>query len=88
MRAAELRWGSAPPDPFSLPDRAAWIVNLEQLGVDYLCVYRQFSEIDPQLRFPVEEEWAAADPGRFEPVWSSRWARLYRLRGAGSPVPR
>jgi hypothetical protein len=87
-------WGSPPPDPLTGGNARDWERNVERWGVRYLCVYRHMPGLRPEGRYPVERDWADADPGRFALVWEAPWARIYRVRDGGSratarrgPVP-
>lgn len=78
-------WTRPVPDPFRDASVAAWRTNVTALGVRYLCIFRESKENDPKERFPIEAEWADADPS-FQPVWLATWARVYEVARRG-PAP-
>ena len=59
--------------------RAQWLANVAALHVEYLCVFRRSAANDHLERFPVEARWADATPGRFHPVHTTPWTRIYRV---------
>jgi hypothetical protein len=80
-------------DPFDAPrprfermhgDRSSWIRNLTTLRINYLCVFA----LNPyeikyvwhnQDGFPVEDDWARADPQAFRLVYDNSSARIYAV---------
>jgi hypothetical protein len=56
-----------------------WLERTEELGVDYLCVFRQDAADDPARALPIEAEWADARPGTFELIYRTDAARIYRV---------
>jgi hypothetical protein len=72
-------------------DRAAWIANLRASGVDRLFVSALSAyEIDYVAHndggFPIEDDWARADPSTFTVVYENPQIRIYAVRpGAQAP---
>ncbi len=65
-------------------DRTAWIRNLRQLQINYLCVFalnpyeiKYVSHND--AGFPIEDDWAQADTRAFQLVYDNRSARIYSV---------
>jgi hypothetical protein len=63
-------------------DRDAWIFNLEQQRVQYLFVAMLSAyEIDyvwhNDRGFPIEDEWALAEPVRFHLVYTNAQVHIY-----------
>jgi len=73
------RWGILPPDPGASPSRRAWMENLAELEVDYLCVFRLYVAEGGTGRFPIEDDWARGAPDRFTLRWAAPWARIYAV---------
>jgi hypothetical protein len=68
--------------------RDAWIDNLRQLRVNYLFVSRLSAyEIDyvwhNDREFPIEEEWASADPAAFTLLYENPQVRIYAVHVPG-----
>jgi hypothetical protein len=64
--------------------RDAWIDNLRRLGVTYLFISALSAyDIDNVWHnsggFPIEDEWAAADPGAFQLSYENPQVRVYRV---------
>lgn len=62
--------------------RDAWVFNLETMHVDYVFVATLSAyEIDyvwhNERRFPIEDEWAQADPARFQLVFRNTEVHVY-----------
>lgn len=59
------------------PDINIWLGNLFKRNIDYLFVYslHQIKGIE----FPVEDNWALADPVRFKPVFSNATIHIYKI---------
>jgi hypothetical protein len=62
--------------------REAWLDNLKQLGVDHLFISTLSAyELDyvwhNERGFPIEDEWAKADPGAFHVVYENPEIRIY-----------
>ncbi len=55
-----------------------WLRNLARRKADILFVY-SLHQVD-QTIFPFEDEWARAQPGIFEPIFSNDTIRVYRIR--------
>ena len=67
---------------------ALWTHNLEALGVSYVFIGRLSAyEVNYQVHgpdgFPVEDEWAQADPDMFTLVHDDGDARVYAIKGRG-----
>lgn len=65
-------------------NREAWVFNVQKLGIDYLFVsVLSAYEIDYQWHngagFPIEDEWAAADPRVFRLVYENQRVRIYAI---------
>lgn len=65
-------------------DRSAWIANLRTLRVEYVFI----STLDPyeidyvwhnEQRFPIEDEWAKADPALLRLVYENPDVRIYQV---------
>ena len=64
--------------------RDAWIDNLRQMHVYYLFVSRLSAyEIDyvwhNDAGFPIEDEWAKADPQTFRLIYENQEVRIYAI---------
>lgn len=57
---------------------AAWRRNLRRHGVRWLYVVRD----RPRDPFPLEAEWADAEPSRFAKRYADRYSRIYEVRAA------
>lgn len=55
----------------------AWVNNLLKRGTDYLFVYSLHQTKD--IRFPLEDSWAKADPKRFSPVFTNETIHIYKI---------
>ena len=72
-------------------DRAAWLANLRALGVDRLFVSALSAyEIDYVAHndggFPIEDDWARADPSTFTLIYENPQIRIYAVApGAQAP---
>jgi hypothetical protein len=73
-----------PPYPRLRGFRDAWVANLKRAGVDYLFI----SRLAPLLMddnwhndegFPVEEDWAKADPKMFSLVYANPEVKIYAV---------
>jgi hypothetical protein len=67
---------------------ALWIHNLQRLGVNYVFIGRLSAyEIDYQAHgpegFPIEDEWAQAEPATFTRVHDDEDARVYAVKPQG-----
>jgi len=65
-------------------DRAAWLANLRALGVDRLFVSALSAyEIDYVAHndggFPIEDDWARADPSAFSVIYENPQIRIYTV---------
>jgi hypothetical protein len=65
-------------------DQAAWIGNLQVLGVTHVFIAALSAyEVDYVWHnaegFPIEDEWAKADPRTFEVVYENRDVRIYAV---------
>ena len=67
-------------------DRGAWRGNLQRHAIRWLYVVRD----GPRDRFPLEVEWAQADPALFAARYADRYSRIYEVRTAprGAAIPR
>jgi hypothetical protein len=68
-------------------NRDAWVFNLESTRVRYLFVAMLSAyEIDyvwhNERGFPIEDEWALADPGRFRLVYTNPQVHIYEFDDA------
>jgi len=68
-------------------DRAGWLANLRALGVDRLFVSALSAyEIDYVAHndggFPIEDDWARADPTTFTLIYENPQIRIYAVRPA------
>ena len=68
-------------------NRDAWVFNLESMRVRYLFVAMLSAyEIDyvwhNERGFPIEDEWALADPGRFRLVYTNPQVHIYEFDDA------
>jgi hypothetical protein len=67
---------------------ALWVHNLQRLGVNYVFIARLSAyEIDYQAHgpdgFPIEDQWAQADPATFTMVHDDQDARVYAVKPEG-----
>ena len=65
-------------------NRAAWIGNLQVLGIRHLMISALSAyEIDyvwhNDRGFPIEDEWAKADPQSFQLVYENPDVRIYQV---------
>ncbi len=79
-------WNVRPHDILAGESKQAWLPNVFDLEVDYLCVFRMDERFDPELGFPVEDAWAREHPAWFVPVHTSHWARIYRVDAVVVPA--
>jgi hypothetical protein len=58
-------------------DYSAWLNNLLRRNTDYLFIYslHQIRKIE----FPIEDKWAADNPGRFMPVFHNETVKIYEI---------
>ncbi len=54
-----------------------WLNNLKKRKTDYLFVYSL--QHTKEILFPIEEEWAKADPSVFNKVFSNKTIRIYKV---------
>jgi hypothetical protein len=71
-------------------DRAAWIGNLQELGVSYLFISALSAyEIDfnrhDAAGFPVEDDWARAEPDIFRLAYENPQVRIYAVNARRRP---
>jgi len=61
---------------------SAWRENLKRENIDYLFVAQPFfnnRESEDPGKFPIEDEWAAANPMEFNPAFSNSMAHIYKV---------
>jgi hypothetical protein len=58
-------------------DYSAWLNNLLKRNTDYLFIYSLHQT--KRTEFPIEDKWAAGDPGRFTPVFRNETIRIYAI---------
>jgi hypothetical protein len=76
---------SEPAPERRVPDRAAWLANLDAFAADWLFVARMYhgvarANFRDSGDFPIERVWADALPGRFSLEYATEGARVYRVR--------
>jgi hypothetical protein len=76
---------SEPAPERRVPDRAAWLANLDTFAADWLFVARMVegvarANLHDRDDFPVEREWADALPERFALRYATAGIRIYQLR--------
>ncbi|HEX9945873.1 MAG TPA: hypothetical protein VGG03_28025 [Thermoanaerobaculia bacterium] len=76
LNAADLRNAAAYRDcqPRVSPSPAAWVRNLEKMGIRWVLLTRY-----PQFGFPIERKWAADRPGLFALRYSDPTVRIYEF---------
>ena len=67
------------------PDQAAWLANLDALGIDMLFIATLYPGVLDAMAhdgegFPVERAWADARPDRFSLAFANAGIRVYRTR--------
>jgi len=85
-RRADYRPPDAPNPPYYREHgyREAWVDNLTRARVDFVFISRLSLEITDVWKnaagFPVEEDWAHADPRMFGVVFENPEVRIYSIR--------
>lgn len=67
----------APGNYRSGADYDIWLDNLTRRNTGYLFVYSLHQTRD--ILFPKEDSWAAANPAKFQPVFSNQTIHIYRI---------
>lgn len=65
-----------------IKDYSAWRENLKRDNIDYLFVAQPFfnnRESEDPNKFPIEDDWAAANPAEFKPVFNNSMAHIYEV---------
>lgn len=65
-----------------IKDYSAWRENLKRGNIDYLFVAQPFfnnRESEDPNKFPIEDDWAAANPAEFKPVFNNSMAHIYEV---------
>lgn len=58
-------------------DYSVWLDNLNRRNTDYLFVYSLHQTKD--IEFPLEDAWAKANPGKFNPVFANGTIHIYKI---------